>query len=144
MESIWHSRAYKNDPQRVAAIQGKLGRSPGRSSLRLMFGKPDEAPKEILAAEIEKAQRRSRSQLVYFIQNGDAVKIGTSQNPRKRMADMAVGNHADLKLLGTLSGGPKREKTLHDKFRKYHIRGEWFMLVPEITDYIRRHRRKSR
>ena len=144
MESLWHSRAYRNDNERVAAIQGKIGRSPGRSTLRFMFGRPGDPPKEVLAAEVEPTKRVKRSPKVYFIQNGDAVKIGISQAPSKRMADMAVGNHADLKLLGVLPGGSKRERALHARFEKYHIRGEWFQLVPEIKDYLRRHRRKAK
>ena len=143
MESLWHSRAYRNDNERIAAIQGKLGKSPSRSALRLMFGKPSDPPKEVLGAEVERAKRSKRSVKVYFIQNGDAVKIGMSATPRKRMADMATSNHADLKLLGVLPGGFKRERALHAKFHKHHIRGEWFKLVPEITEYLRQQRRKS-
>lgn len=144
MESLWHSRAYKNDNERVAAIEGKLSKSPSRSSLRNMFGKPGDPPKEVLAVEVEQAKRTKRSAKVYFIQNGDAVKIGISVTPRKRMADIAVSNHADLRLLGVLPGGAKRERALHAKFKAHHIRGEWFKLVPEIKEYLRQYRRKSR
>lgn len=144
MESLWRSRAYKNDTERVAAIQGKLGRSPGRTGLRAMFGAPSDPPKDVLAAEVERPKYRAKKSLVYFIQNGDAVKIGISSNPKMRMADMAVGNHADLKLLGVMTGGGPRERHLHKKFDKHHIRGEWYKLAPEILEYIRRNRRKAK
>jgi hypothetical protein len=76
-------------------------------------------------------------QFVYFIQSGDAVKIGISNDPKRRMVDLAYYNPVALELLGVLDGDVALERYLHDKFDKHRIRGEWFKLAPEILEYIR-------
>jgi hypothetical protein len=40
METIWQSRRYKNDDERLTAIEKRLGKKPGRTWLRGRFGSP--------------------------------------------------------------------------------------------------------
>ena len=70
---------------------------------------------------------------IYFIQAGytGPIKIGYARNVEKRRDTMQTGNHMELKLLAKL--GPYSdtqarhfERTLHKKFKRKHIRGEWF------------------
>jgi hypothetical protein len=43
MESVWQSRRYKNDDERLTAIRKRIGKSPGRTTLRNRFGSPHKA-----------------------------------------------------------------------------------------------------
>ena len=40
METVWFSRRYKNDDERLTAIGKHIGKKPSRSWLRLRFGSP--------------------------------------------------------------------------------------------------------
>ena len=137
--TIWESRRYKNDNQRLTAIVKNFGAAPSRVWLRNMLGSPHDA-REAPPSTVKRPKFRKRAQLVYFIRRGSAVKIGVSHNPARRMADMATSNHGKLELLSTMKGGSKREQALHRKFAAHHIKGEWYKLVPQIAEYIRKHR----
>lgn len=78
-------------------------------------------------------------QVVYFIEDegNDQVKIGITNNVRKRIETLQCGHGAPLKLLGTLSGGRRIERQLHVRFNKYRIRNEWFRLSDEIREFIK-------
>lgn len=81
---------------------------------------------------------RARSS-VYFIQCGDCngfVKIGTSYNPRKRWEHYQVGCPYVLKFIGIMYGSKQLEAKLHEMFRDYNVRGEWFEPVPELIEFI--------
>lgn len=69
---------------------------------------------------------------VYFIQAGDAVKIGYSSGVTKRMQSMQTGNHHGLVLLAQISGDRALERQYHTRFAKFRIKGEWFHAVPPI------------
>ena len=66
--------------------------------------------------------------IVYFVQAGDAVKIGktTCKELPKRMGSLQTGNPHKLELLGAVAGD--RERELHDLLKdcKGDCRGEWF------------------
>ena len=69
---------------------------------------------------------------IYFILDLEhkvpAVKIGsTSVSVEQRLSSIQTGNPADLKLLGFTEG---YESDFHERFKKYHIRGEWFEWEP--------------
>lgn len=72
--------------------------------------------------------------VVYFIANGDRVKIGTSVNTAKRVATLAL-QRSDVLLL--LRGGPMLERALHRRFGAHRIDStEWFALAEEVRAYI--------
>lgn len=77
---------------------------------------------------------------VYFIQgiDGGPIKIGVAGHPEIRMAEIQLMSPARLRILGTIRGvGQPEEHRLHRRFAAHRIHGEWFLPVPEITDYIR-------
>lgn len=43
METVWQSRRYQNDDERLTAIRKRIGKSPGRTTLRNRFGSPHKA-----------------------------------------------------------------------------------------------------
>lgn len=61
------------------------------------------------------------------------IKIGyTAALAESRMAQLQVGHHEQLYLLGTIPGTISDEKSLHKELEKYSIRGEWFESKPEL------------
>lgn len=65
---------------------------------------------------------------VYFISDGEAIKIGWSPNPHTRKKALATGNPRPLKVLAQIPGSIRDEKLLHLLLAPYRIRtdGEWF------------------
>jgi hypothetical protein len=69
---------------------------------------------------------------VYFIQAGDAVKIGYSTGVTGRLRDMQTGNHHGLVLLAQTPGTMATERDYHRQFATFRIKGEWFRAVAEV------------
>ena len=138
IEGIWASRHYTNDDQRLIAIEKNTGKKFSRGWLRLKFGSPhklvDPATEPQVAAPA--ARGRKRACFVYFMQDGDKIKIGRSVTPKDRARHLQL--HTKLKLLLTVRGDHKRETALHKKFQKYRVEGtrEWFHAMPSLLKYI--------
>jgi hypothetical protein len=74
---------------------------------------------------------------VYFVTDGEAIKIGKAHNPKKRLSGLQTSHYKPLRFLAILPGGYEYESHLHSLFRGKHIRGEWFEDCKEIRDYIK-------
>lgn len=78
---------------------------------------------------------------VYFFLAGDAVKIGRSIDPAKRVKTLSgtkAPDGVDVRsgvLLGTVPGGCRVESWLHRTFAYCRLAGEWFDYT-EISDDI--------
>lgn len=84
--------------------------------------------KKLLAAN-------SHDPAVYFIRNGDRVKIGTTQNLRRRTAALSLRPE---NVLLTVYGGADVERQLHDRFRDLRVGNtEWFRYDAPLTEFIR-------
>ena len=90
-------------------------------------------------------EREKIASFIYFISDGEFVKIGSAYDPDKRCADLQVGNAKELKLLLTIPvkfihGGNagfvdrtiKTERFLQNTFASHRIRGEWFDILNDI------------
>ncbi|WP_331756194.1 GIY-YIG nuclease family protein (plasmid) [Streptomyces sp. NBC_01590] len=78
----------------------------------------------------------SHQPVVYFLANGDRVKIGTSTNIAARVSALSFRRSNALILL---QGGQELEAALHSHFGADRIgRTEWFALSPRIHAYITR------
>lgn len=73
---------------------------------------------------------------VYFVSDGEAVKIGFSEKPARRLAGIQSHHPKPLTLLGTVSASVFDEQDLHQKFSDIRIRGEWFRATPELLAFI--------
>lgn len=72
--------------------------------------------------------------VVYFVSNGDRIKIGTSTNLRARIKRLCL-RVADIALV--LHGGQAYERQLHDRFGDYRIGDtEWFELAGELATFV--------
>ena len=72
---------------------------------------------------------------IYIISDGELIKIGHSQNPHLRLAQLQTGNPKKLKLIKTFEWQVKgklteriMEKRIHYLLRQFKVRrkGEWF------------------
>ena len=75
---------------------------------------------------------------VYFISNGQFVKIGYTNNLEKRMEDLQVGSPYELRLICAVPFenslyAQKAENILHKQYEVFFVRGEWY----NILGYIR-------
>lgn len=73
---------------------------------------------------------------VYFISDGEAIKIGKANNPLSRLAELQTSNHRDLSILAVTPGDQWAEAQLHHVFHLRRIRGEWFEDCAEIRSTI--------
>lgn len=73
---------------------------------------------------------------VYFIRSGDngPVKIGSTNNIRRRMQMLQTGSAYKLVLLRAFTGGKAEEKIIHARLSRFRISGEWFEASDEVLN----------
>jgi hypothetical protein len=74
---------------------------------------------------------------VYVVRAGGAIKIGVTSNVERRLRTLATGSALPLELLGTLLGGRCLERKLHERFKRFHLRREWFKADDALLSAIR-------
>lgn len=65
------------------------------------------------------------------------VKIGFSDSPWKRLAQVRVSCAGDLVMRAVTPGDMAAERALHSRFRQHHHRGEWFRVEGELDEWLR-------
>jgi DNA-binding transcriptional regulator YiaG len=75
---------------------------------------------------------------VYFVtcREANAVKIGSSFDPHRRVVEIQWGCPLELVLEAVLPGGAEEEFTFHRRFEDDNLRGEWFSINPMIEAII--------
>ena len=82
--------------------------------------------------------------VIYFLFDGQYVKIGKADNLTERLIALTTNNPRDIKILATITVGKnnifKEERLAHEFFEKYKIKGEWFSedILPLLPDYIKK------
>jgi transcriptional regulator with XRE-family HTH domain len=74
--------------------------------------------------------------VIYFIETQGLVKIGYSNDPRRRFHNLSIGCPTKCTLIGVIDGCMTDEKDIHEKFKENRVRGEWFEFTPEINALI--------
>ena len=74
--------------------------------------------------------------VVYFITDGDAIKIGFSQVPKLRLTALQTSHHKPLRVIGTVPAMLHDEGTIHRWFSHLRLRGEWFRPDQDLTTFI--------
>ena len=76
---------------------------------------------------------------VYFVQAGDSgpIKIGIAWNISARLYALQSAAHEELHLIGDIHCRDREaalalESKLHQQFKNFHIRGEWFRAASEV------------
>lgn len=102
------------------------------------------AKRQFAAERRQKATREAKKRgerltnYVYFIRSEDAVKVGTSRNPQRRLAVMQTAHPGKLEIAALRVGDSKMEREYHRRFAPFRLRGEWFSPAPEILAEIDR------
>ena len=121
---------YETTKEAAERVEAKV-----RESLNLVGGP------RIVYCESPKSDVRPKADhsLVYFIgSRAGPIKIGMAADPGRRLSGLQTSSPVDLHLLAVTVGGVAAEKAYHSRFRKHHIRGEWFLPAPEIQAEITR------
>lgn len=71
-------------------------------------------------------ERVPTGRVVYFIQRGNYVKVGFTDDVARRLQQLASSSPETVVLLTTVPGGRCLEAALHDAFRELRVSGEWF------------------
>lgn len=77
---------------------------------------------------------------VYFITEGSrrqAMKIGFSVDPQRRLKSIQTDNPSPIKMIGMVPAFKEHEKWLHKLLKPWRIRGEWYSCDQTIFDFIR-------
>src|SRR5579885_1481545 len=87
---------------------------------------------------------KGSSGFVYFVTNGDAIKIGFASDVAKRLTDLQVAHHAPLSLLGSIKALPREEKEIHQKLKHIRIMGEWFQVHDDVFSLMEEYEKSGR
>jgi hypothetical protein len=91
--------------------------------------KPDDAPAVPWAIPAGK-----HAPLVYFIRNGNRMKIGTTTDLKRRIRTLAL-RESNVALL--VDGDQRRERAYHKQFAKHRVgTTEWFAYEGTLADYV--------
>lgn len=76
---------------------------------------------------------------VYFISDGEKVKIGKANNVESRLKSLQTSHAKELSLIKCIKckneeSAYKKEKQLHKKFDEFRITGEWFDILEFIME----------
>ena len=74
--------------------------------------------------------------MVYFIRQGEFIKIGFTESPLNRLSQLQTANPNNLEVLLIIDGGRELEVKYHELFKEHIYRGEWFFDCPEIQKPI--------
>lgn len=78
------------------------------------------------------------SGFVYFIAAywGAPVKIGWAAVPERRLRELQIANHAELRIIAAVPGSKEDEREMHRWFAPQRHRGEWFCWTQELGDFL--------
>lgn len=75
---------------------------------------------------------------VYFIRakTGGPVKIGFATDVDDRLRALQTSHHSELELVNAIGGSYADENALHERFKAYRLKGEWFRLTGALKRYL--------
>lgn len=140
-------------PQTVLGVRRRRGISPfvtakgGRNNAAAPDERPAAARRKGRKKTLSRSRRATRLRVekhgtagrVYFIQSGDAVKIGwTRDSAAARLAALQPANPTPLALLGVIpEAGVMVERDLHRRFASLRLGPhEWFLFGEELRRYV--------
>ncbi|MEU9438370.1 GIY-YIG nuclease family protein [Streptomyces sp. NPDC048252] len=79
-----------------------------------------------------------KTERVYLIGSPSSplVKIGWTDNPKRRLRNLQTGSPVPLRLLALFEGGNTVEAELHRRFADKRRHGEWFDLGPNPVEVV--------
>lgn len=74
---------------------------------------------------------------VYVVGFDQYVKIGWSESLADRLRNLQLALPVKIKVYASFTCAKVNERILHQRFRKYRTRGEWFRHEGEVADWIK-------
>ena len=74
--------------------------------------------------------------MIYFIKQGDYVKIGYTTLFKKRLNQLQTSSPVKLEVLALIKGDRVEEKNYHNAFKHINSNGEWFLYNNEIERFV--------
>lgn len=75
---------------------------------------------------------------VYFIQQGEYVKVGRAVDVPQRLDAFNIGSPLELSLLVAVPAHADLEGAIHARFEHLRQKGEWFTAGPDLMEFISR------
>lgn len=76
--------------------------------------------------------------MIYFVKCGRAVKIGYTNDIKKRLSELQSANPVKLKLMAVTPGTQGLEKIFHEVLAPWKIHGEWFHTSNKLKSPLRK------
>lgn len=136
-KALWTGAGTIKDAREL--LDEELRRASTRTLYSLLGPRRPNDPKAGGRPAKDGRERPPRVRYVYFIQRGRMreVKIGSSYDVESRFGRLKTSSSDDLRLVAVLAGDHTTERTLHKRFKSYHIRREWFRLEGEVSEFIK-------
>ena len=89
---------------------------------------------------------KGKKSYIYIIKNLDSnnLKVGVGSDPLKRLKQLQTGSDSELSLVYTsflCSNAFNLENDIHNYFKEFHVRGEWFKVSEkEVISYLEKQR----
>jgi hypothetical protein len=96
------------------------------------------AEESLAARHAQRHGYERAEQVVYFALFGERIKIGTTTNPARRLANLPYEE-----ILCVIPGDRTTEREMHRRFAAHRIQGEWFHDCQEIRAYIAEAKRSA-
>ncbi|AWN35707.1 GIY-YIG nuclease family protein [Methylobacterium radiodurans] len=74
--------------------------------------------------------------IIYFIRSADLVKIGFTNNLKRRLEAFTTATPQGYEVIGHVSGTALDERLWHARFKKLRVRGEWFRYTDGLAAAI--------
>lgn len=74
---------------------------------------------------------------LYFITDGEYVKIGRANNVYKRLAQLQTGNPKALWVLAVIKDKGMNESWVHKTLSQYRVSNEWYILNENVKSFIK-------
>lgn len=107
--------------------------------------KPDTADYYIRCAENKEAphspsaptaKSTAKVECIYFLSSGDLIKIGFSDDVKRRINSIRHMSPIPLTLLGFIPDDQRKEHAIHKRFDYLRSHGEWFRKTPELERFV--------
>jgi hypothetical protein len=98
------------------------------------FYPPTPGERAFSASLLDSYQRCGLSNVVYFVRCGSLIKIGEAKSLRSHLSQLQTDDPCEIWLIGIIPEGD--EKEIHNRFRQFRFRGEWFLGAPVICKFV--------
>jgi len=117
LNSAWVEREAEKQRLRLLEIQSHVDSARERIGRQL---------KTVAANDNTTPASAEAPCFVYFVTDGEAIKIGKANNPKVRLSGLQTSTHKPLTILAVTPGNETLEREFHRVFHSKRLRGEWF------------------